>query len=262
MTLNTSSDQSFLILTFTLPQDTGSLFNTLQSCLNVFASVATILAIPVAIIIFFQWKKQRLSNRLFESLLELVELSTLLRYCCVNTVYSVIASDIHDQNPKLRSMYAKDTYEKDNYLQYRMKTLEVISSLIARVDVKYALAKNLKSRPKYLNSVLKIISKHIDISHMSYWCVHCEFLSPDQEDSIIHLELTDLPKDYIFLTELKKQYLDNNLTITVVNGEINCVLVVNSYSDLWDQTVELSKFLFSFYSEQLVFVLSNKLNYT
>ncbi|TOI23143.1 hypothetical protein CGI49_20170 [Vibrio parahaemolyticus] len=260
MVLSTSSDPSFLILAFTLPQDNDSFFTTIQSCLNVIASLATILAIPVAIFIFLQWKKQRLSNRLFESLLELMELSTLLRYCCVDTVYSVIASDIHQQNPNLRKRYAEDTFEKNNYLQYRMKTFEVLSSLIARVDVKYALAKNLKSRPKYLNSVLKIISKHINISHMSYCRVHCEFLSPDQEDSVIHLELTDLPKDHIFLTELKKQYLDNNLTITVQNGEINGVLVVNSYSDLWDKTGELTKFLFSFYSEQLVYVLSNKLN--
>lgn len=50
--------------------------------------------------------------------------------------------------------------------------------------------------------------------------------------------------------------------MTVENVEINVVLVASSYSDLWEKTADLTNFLFSLYSEQLVYVLSNKLNNT
>lgn len=258
MAPTTSSDQRF----FTLFKDTDSLLSTIQSCLNTIASLATILAIPVAIYIFLQWKKQRLSNRLFESLLELMELSTLLRYCCVNAVYSVIANDIHWQNPRLQGKYAEDTFERNNYTQYRIKLLEVLSAVISRVDVKYALAKNLKSRPKYLKTALRVISRHVDLSHMSYCRLHCNFLSPDQEDSVIQIELAALPKDYVLLTEIKKKYLDKDVTFSVINGQIDCIIVENNYDDLWETVAELAHFLFSFYSEQLVRILSANLNDT
>lgn len=225
------------------------------------SSITTIIALVFAIFVYFKWREQRISNKIFDLQMEAVEQGYSLKFACINLANASAASDIYRQNLELKEYYSSDSWDKDNYTTYRIRYFELLASYIAKLEALYIAKGSFNRDVSHLREFSRLVSHHIAIAHSAHSGLSYYFLSPNQKLSTIIVKLYYLPTDPMQITKLKYEFnarFEKNEDKT--DNSIICKIHIESFDTFWDDVTKIHTILFHYHLEQITSLLRKHLN--